>query len=645
MKQIYTLLAATLMLAGTALWSGCSDSETLLDNTDGIVTPAQQAAGFSFSLKGLKADTRATVDELTTKEEKEVKTLYIAFFLKNGDANESNYPLHRIFAYDQSITYSDDPSSLWKTNTEIKEVNGDFKIENPGTVGDYVAYFIANPDAEMVKTFEEFQGTVPNNPTKLSDFEKLKTQSGAAVGTADGTKNGFVMLAKENITLSNAPTTTHTITLNRLAARFDFINSAASTGKVEITSIKILNAPQVSRLMEKADPSNEELQTQEVDISSWKPTTAAEHLTAYTYENLNLGGGNQKNRLSIEISYKLKSGAEGEGTAMTKTINLQEGGNDLPVKRNHMYRIFMNGITGQFSLQVLDWNEGATVTVPDESLGITFTEQDLGKIGDYIYTTGDNKLAFSDGGLRRMNFDGSMVWEKERPAVKTDLGTCVGIVFSYITSEKDKAQGWTGYAFGIEHTEMEALLISSKDPNTGLEGELLPTMFSYYGPALQHLDGYMDTERLRIADSASPAIEYVDSYAKQYPLPDQGTSGWYIPSLGQMFSIATIAANSPRRDIFTAAASKDVNSAYQMPGDFPHERLDWLLEKIPAKNESNKQQYEFGINRFHTSTFTRNNSSFTFIFHPSYPNSAAACPYKFIIQSALLPVFAFSMPE
>jgi hypothetical protein len=543
MKQIYTLLAATLMLAGTALWSGCSNNELLENEKPGTEKPGnQQAAGFKFSLKGMaKTNTRATVEELTKESETKINTLYVAFFLNDGNGKEENYQLHKIFAYDDKAT-----GDAWTDETKITKTAGteDYVIAEPGIIGDYVVYFIANPDAEMKAKFAEFQvsgndGANPSTRTKLSDFEALKAKSGTADGTVEegspAAKRGFIMLAKQSITLSTSPATVKDINLTRLAARFDFINSAATAGnKVKITKITINNAAQQSRLMELADISQEELKTQEVVLTDWSSDQTA-YISAYTYENLNLKDANASNRLSIDIEYELTAGAS-EKASMKKKVQLKVGESDLAVLRNHIYRIYMNGVTGEFSVEVQDWNAGATVTMPDGNLDIAYTAKDLGKVGDYVYVTAAGGLDFSDGGLRKACLNGTLEWDADFDNIRpvADKGTCVGFVFSTRVSEKDKASGWTGgYAIAPQKVDFGSMkwadgtYATADNPNISTA--------KYTKDMVKDMDGYSNCQAMETDNTTSyPVYNAMKEEAKKLTALPSETSGWYMPSIGQL---------------------------------------------------------------------------------------------------------------
>ena len=536
MKQIYTLLTATLMMAGTTLWSGCSNNELLenekpdIENTDN-----QQVAAFRFSLKGMmKPNTRAVAEDLTKEGEKVVKTLYVALFVKDGGTEkEDDYQLHRIFAYDDEAT-----GEAWQEYKITRPEDGTdaYIIEKPGTVGDYVAYFIANPDDGMKAEFAKFQlsggtGAELGTRTKLSDLEALKAKKGTADGTVlVGAARGFIMIAKQDITLSTDATTLQDINLTRLAARFDFINSAAteSDSKVTITGITMKSAAQTSRLMEVAEVnSNETFEEQAVTLDSWTNQTA--YLSAYTYENLNLTDANASKRLSITIEYTLKkgSGAGESESKMSKDILLKVGESDLAVQRNHIYRIYMNGVTGDFNIEVKDWNEGETVTVPDGNLDIKYTEKDLGKIGDYVYLT-DGKLEFSDGGLRKSSLNGTLTWAGTMPNPITGK-TCIGIVFSNKMSDNDKAKGWTGYAVAPEKIANGE--VWAKEGYTG-DNDQIPN-YPIIKDLVNDRDGYTYCQLFAASKGNYPLYEkVVETMNQKAELPAETSSGWYIPSAG-----------------------------------------------------------------------------------------------------------------
>lgn len=187
----------------------------------------------------------------------------------------------------------------------------------------------------------------------------------------------------------------------------------------------------------------------------------------------------------------------------------------------------MNGVTGDFNIEVKDWNEGEIVTVPDGNLDITYTDKDLGKIGDYVYLT-DGKLEFSDGGLRKSSLNGTLTWEKTMPNPITGK-TCIGIVFSNKMSDKDKAKGWTGYAIAPEHIANEGE-VWAKEGYTG-DNDQIPNC-----PIIKDLvndrDGYTYCQLFAQSIDNYPIYEkVVKTMNTKAKLPEE-TSGWYVPSAG-----------------------------------------------------------------------------------------------------------------
>ncbi|MCD8182937.1 MAG: hypothetical protein LUE99_07365 [Bacteroides sp.] len=536
MKRIYRLMTAALMLAGAALWNGCDNNE-LADATDGNGT-AQEVRSFNFSIKGLGAQTRAITDEGEGLEST-VKTMYVAMFLKDN-ASEGASKLHKIFCYD------DNTESGWSA-LKLTEADGTYIITTPGTVGDYIVYFIANPDKKIKEDLLTMQQDAGPTRATLSTFESnLATGDGTADGNTDdegkaaaaGSERGFIMLGKENITLSEY--TTAAVTLTRLAARFDFINSAAIAGvnnEVKITKIEFGNSGKSSIVAETAamtEDSRCENKTYDLSASGWDNQVGEENkYTAYAYENLNTE--NPIKRTLITVYYTLGTVASTENKKLN--IDLKEGENYIGVTRNHLYRIYLNGVSGQFKLTVEDWKEGNTVKVPNEELAITYTAADLGKVGDIAYINDAGELAFFDGGLRKVNLDGTYVWNlnERRTLTASEQSKCIGIVFSNSTTAAEKKDGYT-------HGQVMSLLNFGKrkdgtaywktektddgDFKTNTEGDMVGDC-----------NGYLYCSNIKAkADFPAkyPALSNLQNWSVKAPA---STSGWYIPSLGQMFAV------------------------------------------------------------------------------------------------------------
>lgn len=445
-RHIATLLSAALMMAGTSLWCGCSSEEQLTDKTPGMEVPEQANDGsFTFHLNGVGTQNRAATTEAETAE-KEIKTLYVAFFYKD-EADEAASRLQTIFVYDDAVTgeggFNED-----RKITKAAGTGGNpdsYTIAKPGYVGSYITYFIANPDADMKTKLGEFQASAEQARTTLGTFEGTLVTKKASVTTTDG----LIMVSDKQSIEVNESNPASEIILTRLAARFDLVNTQPTMAQIK--TVKFINEPiQATVVPQETLTATEYLQN--VAAVNWK-ATSENTMTSYTYENLNTKGVNDK-YTAIEITYVLDTNGTSSFTGQEKTLLIELKEQDVPlaVLRNHLYRIYLNCVTGLYTLTVEDWIAGSTVTIPNSDLAITYTADDLGKIGDYVYNN-NGTLNFSDGGLRKMYLDGSLewIWEEgyngNRPAPVANKGTCVGVVFSNMTSDKDKKMGYTrGYA-------------------------------------------------------------------------------------------------------------------------------------------------------------------------------------------------------
>lgn len=539
MKRIYTLLTAALMMAGTALWSGCGNNE-LPDSASGSVT-SQEVESFGFSIKGLGTQTRATSEE-GIDAENAVKTMYVALFVKDN-ADEQASKLHRIYCQDDAAVEG------WK-DLKITKDGDTYSITKVGTVGDYIVYFIANPDKKIKDDLLSMQQVTGDGRATLSAFESaLETGDNTADGKTDdegttqaeeGNQRGFIMLGKENVTLSE--TTNINVSLTRLAARFDFINSAATTenNEVTITKIEFSNSAKSSLVAASSTlTATGRLETKTLTGNFWPNQVGEDNkFTTYTYENLITD--NAVNRTMITVYYTL--GASGKTESKKLNIDLKEAENFIGVTRNHLYRIYLNGVSGQFKLEVADWKEGNTVKVPNEDLTITYDpnnpqENFYGKVGDYACinaTTGE--LYFADGGLREITLDGTLKKWDSVTLNSTQQSECVGIVFSNLTSEKDKAAGYSrGYVMSLKNAGIGLALSKQKSIPAGY-----PINSNALKETILPLDGFTNCNLLKQdmknnPGNQYPAITALESYAVKAPAE---SSGWYVPTVGQLVLFA-----------------------------------------------------------------------------------------------------------
>ena len=525
------VLASALVLGGSTLISGCttSDNELIVENDK---TPSAQKAGtFTFQLNGTKA--RSSFAPVSRAEdphafESDIKTVYVAFFTKKENTEEST--LKKLYINDSG----DD-----ENGASITKASGNGTTPDSYTItdenlftGDYIAYFIANPGAKLKTSLKDLTpGT-----SKLSDFKAISIEDTPNGDDTKDSKNGtgLVMISDEmNITITEDKTTSN-ITMTRLGARFDIINTQPATGENDqkhgatITNVTITNeAVKSALIVPAANTDANNLSTKAA--TTW--TANATEMTFYTYENFPKTE-EQNNNTSLTVTYTLDAST----TSKTLTIYLTDKntGTQLGVKRNHLYSIYLNCVTGQYTLSVKDWEAGETVNLPDKNIYVEYTKDDLGKIGDYAYKNALGELDFSDGGLRKMYLNGKLGWEQTRPSVDTNKGTCIGIVFSNMTSDTDNKSGYThGYIMGLKNAGTYIAWVSSAGMND------LSVSATTLGAAILDLDGLSHYNEVKSNDgtfSNHPSFKTILNYKVE--LPAKGTSGWYLPSLGQVAQIA-----------------------------------------------------------------------------------------------------------
>ena len=174
------------------------------------------------------------------------------------------------------------------------------------------------------------------------------------------------------------------------------------------------------------------------------------------------------------------------------------------------------------------------------------------KIGDYFYSDG----TWSDGGLVSINSDGtSAVWRTgaDRPAPEEGK-TVIGIVFQTDTTRISATERALGYNHGLVMSLKRAYKpLAQKDPNNKYQTPDSLTKFSTFDELAlscvkrglyatyyySDIDGYSATKG--ICDKYSgdqieqfPAIDWI---TRGFTAAPANTSGWYLPSSGQVWDL------------------------------------------------------------------------------------------------------------
>lgn len=138
------------------------------------------------------------------------------------------------------------------------------------------------------------------------------------------------------------------------------------------------------------------------------------------------------------------------------------------------------------------------------------------EVGDYYYA------------------DGSIYPKKLGNAPKTG---CVGIIFSTETSVTDQANNWShGYVVSLFDTDDINTKYSWSMVNKDITGlNLYEKTVDSFTSAFAGYDGYSATQAILAAPSYSAAayaaVNAAVTYGKEIP---SSTSGWYLPSIGQV---------------------------------------------------------------------------------------------------------------
>lgn len=144
------------------------------------------------------------------------------------------------------------------------------------------------------------------------------------------------------------------------------------------------------------------------------------------------------------------------------------------------------------------------------------TTRDL-KVGDYFYS------------------DGSICPSDSADFIIPDVDNgCVGIIFSTTTSTTDQGKGWkNGYVISITDAVKTGSLkagdvwYSATDTATWNKDLYKEDPYTY-------MDGYTDSQIQSTGTGQYNAIELAKSHNVTIP---SGTSGWYLPSAGQLVSL------------------------------------------------------------------------------------------------------------
>ena len=242
-----------------------------------------------------------------------------------------------------------------------------------------------------------------------------------------------------------------------------------------------------------------------------------------------------------------------------------------------------NGIDVQ-SVTSGTWVANGEENVTSKRVKQSFTADEL-KIGDYFYSDG----TWSDGGLRKLYADGSMVIAAEKP-VPVSGKTVVGIVFqtdkSRIGAKEKEKLGGEDKAHGL----VMALKNATTDQRWGPFGQDEGlTKCVTKADDYNDISGYGNCEHIRTNRGNFdnyPAFKAAYDYNTTCPV-SATTTGWYLPASGQWWNILQNLGGCPvfaKQDEQTSSQSGDFTWTGQ--GDVTAALNAWM-EKIATDSKDN----------------------------------------------------------
>ena len=220
------------------------------------------------------------------------------------------------------------------------------------------------------------------------------------------------------------------------------------------------------------------------------------------------------------------------------------------------------------------------------------------KIGDYYYSDG----TWSDGGLLGYEVDGlTPIWASPKPSPEEGK-TLIGIVFSTDQTRISSTEQALGYTHG--------LVVALKGAHAAGETETMYSFDSSFekipnkkrGTAwYADIEGYQWTQEIIAAYPGEkiqqcPAFDWtVTDFSPSAPT---NTSGWYVPSVGQIWDLlANLGGGELAKALKTLQSFSEDISYYYRDGEpmtlsyNPLDKLNACMEKVPAE-----QKEEFKTN-------------------------------------------------
>lgn len=522
----------TLGLGFLMMMGSCASEDLTVESPSEGAEGCQSVVNFSIDNKSAffgesGTATRAAAGELQTATEKKITTLTAVVFKTTTTAGSKENDTDKFL--------------MAKEITPAPAVDASFSF-SLGEEGNLWVCFVANAGTSLSS---KIKGLTASSST-VKNFKDL-------VSEEDPDGNDKLMVSGfHNINASfTKPATIDLVTLTRTMARIDLEN--ASDG-ITITKVLFHNRSIKSKLINDNsvayDATMKSTTAKEYTVNlvgnSETPATYESHI--YTYEQF-AGISNDKDteRPYLEVHYTVS----GETSSKTYKHNIyfenkaEKAATAVQLKRNNLYTVTVKNSKSNivFDITVKDWVVGKTFQVTTEQL-------------IHGATTGPDysNVAVGDFMLK----DGTIV---KPDAVSSHKADVIGIVFCIdpkrVGEEAKKKLG--GNAHGLVMALKDASTgLAWKNENTTSNRPQIQSMKQCY----DDINGYDNTQKI-ITDGGSslstkyPAFNAVKEYEKTVSAP-VGTTGWYLPAIGEWYDIVEKLGNVTIKDEFkTGAATGD----------------------------------------------------------------------------------------
>lgn len=448
--------------------------------------------------------------------------VHLKFNFTDGNKSRAIIPTSEDTITDITALIFDSKGILISHNysTSVDSMNINIKI-NASSSNNCTIYAIANTGSATY--FSEV-----DNLEKLNEMYTTISNASALENTGSTSgSNGIMMVGK--ITGADIKTDNENnfaVDLYHQCSKFTFTIKPAES--VTITGYQLCNVPLSSYITDSHVPSSSSVAVSppggannygNFNAVSGLNYTSEFSNTYYIYENL-CGCSSDSLRNSKNLpSSKLASPSY-------LLVQAQNG------NWNSTYSIYLGGITNSFNTEtdLTNFNVYRNINYQcDINIGSNGGEGDA----RVNYVANLHQFLFNDGTVGKIPDNPNKV--------------PIAIVFSTNISAIDKEKGYHGYAISLKDVPGSF----EWGPRDGSDNNPTGCMNSYLD--VTDYDGY--THTMKINNTTHPAAYAAATTYNSLVVPPKGTSGWYVPSVGQLFQLCTNLGGIPSTGFYDDRAT------------------------------------------------------------------------------------------